>query len=255
MEKGKIKISKQMLTSKYDLFAFLPGNRDITPRKVDNLAKSIETIGWLGGAIVVNEFYQIIDGQNRFCACRKLKMPVPYVVAPGAGLREARMLNSMSKNWNTHDYIVSYATDGNINYLNFLLLEKKYPKLSMTTIAAIVSGYLTHFNTITLRNGEFKLPTERLNDLFLVFDYIMENYDSLAKIEGRKDTVFSCVAWIISNTKVNKKRLASVLKKGIFSPVSESAPKRFLEQLSYEYNKGKTKDLQIKFDALYELSK
>lgn len=246
---------KILISENYDQFKFKYGNRDVSKRRVAAIARNIEENGWFCNPILVNEHMEIIDGQHRFTALKELGMPIEYVLIRGITLREARMLNSTSRNWGAQNYVDSYAADGNINYINFKLLEKKYPKLAMSALYGVVANRITVGGTAKLQDGTLSLPTDKLDELYSVFDFITDNYEDIKRIEGKISTVIAAIAWVLRNTPVDRKRLSQVLHKNVFPPVSESATKRFLEDLSREYNKRLRKDSQIKFDAIYELSK
>ena len=67
------------VTTNYDLFSFMPGNRDIAKKNM--LVKSIEKIDLTEyKPIIVNENYVIIDGQHRFMACKELEKPIYYII-------------------------------------------------------------------------------------------------------------------------------------------------------------------------------
>ena len=74
-------------TSNYDLFKKLNGNRDVKNEKV--IIKSIQKIGLIDNPIIVNEKYEVIDGQNRLKALQTLNMPVLFHVIPGLNIDDA----------------------------------------------------------------------------------------------------------------------------------------------------------------------
>lgn len=248
--KNKVKYSNN-----YDQFKMKYGNRSVSRKRVQTIKDSIEKIGWFCDPILVNEKMEIIDGQHRFEALKELGLDIEYTVTAGADLEEARTLNSCSKNWTTQNYIDSYAADGDINYINLRNLEKKYPKLDMSTLISVAKGSLgTTVNTRGVQAGRFTLPTERLTQIYDALDYVMANIESIQRIEGRRRNIVSCIVWVVINTPASRERLSKVLHRTIFPPVSDAVPKRFLESLSEAYNKGLGKEKRIKFDALYELS-
>lgn len=68
-------------TNEYGLFKNLSGNRFVDHS--GKIAESMKERGLLLAPIIVNEKKEIIDGQNRFEACKKLNLPVYYVIAEG----------------------------------------------------------------------------------------------------------------------------------------------------------------------------
>ena len=75
-------------TTDYGIFKRLVGNRDIPESRISKIVESIQTIGWVHNPIIVNERMEVIDGQGRLTALQRLKMPVEYIVAEGAGNKE-----------------------------------------------------------------------------------------------------------------------------------------------------------------------
>lgn len=55
-------------TDDHTLFKKLEGNRDV--RSVEKIIKSIDNVGYVLSPILVNEKYEVIDGQNRLEACK-----------------------------------------------------------------------------------------------------------------------------------------------------------------------------------------
>lgn len=106
----------------YEKFVALPGNRDINQSHVKRLAAALAEHPEIAEAqpILVNEKFQIIDGQHRFEAEKLLNLPVYYSVVPGIGIETARYLNVMQKQWRPRDYAKSYAVTGNENYKIYL---------------------------------------------------------------------------------------------------------------------------------------
>ena len=63
-------------TRNYDRFKFVESNRDINDNNVNKIEQSILEIG-IQVPIVVNDNYEIIEGQHRFVALRRNKLVVP----------------------------------------------------------------------------------------------------------------------------------------------------------------------------------
>lgn len=108
----------------YDKFHIMDkGNRDITHSK-----KIARQMGeqFLFTVIIVNDKYEIIDGQNRYLASKLLGKPIRYVIAEGYGIKETRLYNMETKNWQKKDFIKSFADEGKEEYLKFAEFQKRY---------------------------------------------------------------------------------------------------------------------------------
>jgi len=105
-------------TKDYDLFKNIDGNRNVNDLHVRRLTKSMEE-KHLISPIIVNEKYEIIDGQHRFKSQQELNLPVYYMVIPGYGLEDVQRLNHNSKNWTYNDFLDGYCNLGKQNYIKF----------------------------------------------------------------------------------------------------------------------------------------
>lgn len=150
-------------TDNYDMFSFIEANRDQSRGHVEALKHAYEEIGNLTKVqpILVNERYEIIDGQHRFTACKDLGEPIYYTQVPGLGVREARSMNILHRGWRVEDYAKSYALTGDTNYQKYIQLREDYGFNHSITLAYILndpgsrSGFLKEF-----RQGEFVVPNE-----------------------------------------------------------------------------------------------
>jgi hypothetical protein len=70
--------------------------------------------------VLVNENYEIIDGQHCFQACQDLEIPVYYILFPGLTIATAQTLNALQRPWKIFDYAQSYAAAGNPHYKLFM---------------------------------------------------------------------------------------------------------------------------------------
>ena len=102
-------------TTNYEQFKFLQANRMLDESKIKKLQREISLHG-LKVPIMVNEKHQIIDGQHRLIACKKLKTPLKYFVAPGTTVKDAAHANQAGSNWKTLDWIHYYAAQGYKDY-------------------------------------------------------------------------------------------------------------------------------------------
>lgn len=119
-------IGKIYVTSDYDKFKKLQGNRDVKGTK--KIIASINEVGYVLSPILANEKFEVVDGQNRLEALKRLELPVPYIIQEGVGLNECRHLNIGQSNWNTKQFIESYAESGNESYIRLLNLVNDFAK-------------------------------------------------------------------------------------------------------------------------------
>ena len=81
-------------TKDYKTFSFLSNNRNISNHHVNRIINSMKKKRLIS-PILVNENFQIIDGQHRFLAQKQLKFSIPFVVQEGYGDQETQMFYSL----------------------------------------------------------------------------------------------------------------------------------------------------------------
>ena len=86
-------------TNDYTLFTSIDGNRTKNKLHIKRLKQSIKE-NYLFTVIIVNENYEIIDGQHRFDVIKELNLPLYYIICEGYGLAEVHILNQISKTQN-----------------------------------------------------------------------------------------------------------------------------------------------------------
>ena len=154
----KATITNQVHTTKdYFLFKPIDGNRTKNQLHLSRLKKSIET-NYLFTVIIVNEKYEIIDGQHRFDVIQELGLPLNYIVCKGYGLNEVHVLNANSKTWNTDDYVDGYSSLGNGYYVIYKAFKETY-KFGHNETIALLTGRTNTTGELFLdfKNGKFKI--------------------------------------------------------------------------------------------------
>ena len=134
-------------TTNYDKFKRLDENRDVTKDRIKKLTASFGEKEIIN-PIIVNENYEIIDGQGRYEALKLLKKPIKYIIARGADINDCRRMNRYNTSWSAIDWIVSYADNSNqsiaSNYKNFINCMKKHnigaSRIASTSHVTIRSG-------------------------------------------------------------------------------------------------------------------
>lgn len=131
----------------YTQFKSLDENRSVGESRVKRLMESIEE-GEVLNPIVVNQEMEIIDGQGRFEAKKRLGLPIYYVVDKNADIEDCRRMNAFNTKWTMMDYIRSYARGGNENYQRLLSVAKEFNR------SATVVTNLTGMKNMVSAGGE-----------------------------------------------------------------------------------------------------
>lgn len=112
-------------TMDYDKFKFIKSNRGINGNNVENLKESMNKKA-LPIPVIVNEKYEMIDGQHSFTARRELGLPILYQIVEGAGEEEMITLNVNKASWKPADYL-NYFCDNNFpEYIKFQKIRSEY---------------------------------------------------------------------------------------------------------------------------------
>lgn len=145
-------------TNDYSKFKTKQGNRHLNELHLKRLKSSIQEMDLShANPILVNERFEIIDGQHRFNVCVELGKPIYYIVVKGLGLREIQVLNANTKNWKLEDYIDGYCSMGIQEYCYLKSLMSK-TNLGVTILMALFSSSGSSGNAQdNLKNGNLIL--------------------------------------------------------------------------------------------------
>lgn len=206
----------------YQIFSLLEGNRVIKEKHVMEIKASIEEHGYFPIPITVNEKMEIIEGQHRFVALKELGLPIYYHIVPGLSVNECSILNSMSKNWATIDYIEAYASRGNQNYVALLDLCHRFKSLGMNTIMNAINpntqknlkatqGGIESNLVKKIKNGSFECSKEQYSAAKSTLEYVHKIENKAKTISGRKDIYYIALAFIYRNADIDKERVIKVI--------------------------------------------
>ena len=152
-------VNTVLKTNDYSKFKKQEGNRQLNELHLKRLVSSIQENNLLSSnPILVNDKFEIIDGQHRFEVCKQLGLPIYYLISKNLGLKEVQMLNANSKNWKLDDYIDGYCNLGLVEFCYFKDLMTKN-KLGITSLLAIFAAGGHSGNAFDdVKNGNLKLP-------------------------------------------------------------------------------------------------
>jgi hypothetical protein len=122
---------KIYVTKEYDRFKVLKGNRPVESKHINQILKSYHIDGALLSIVVVNEKFEIIDGQHRFEVQKRMRLPVNFIIMEGYSRKECQVFNAIAKKWSTQMFINSFVGDKNVHYLQLDELMKRYEFLTI----------------------------------------------------------------------------------------------------------------------------
>lgn len=162
------KVSEVYQTTNYEQFKKLPGNRELKEENVLKKMKSIKQFGQLA-PIIISLLGFVIEGQHRLEACRRLGIPVTYIIDGDAGLKEAIECNANQKNWGPYDFAFANAQKGIKDYSILLEFQAKY-NLSISVALELLSASVRkdkggETNIASFRDGKFKVINYEMADV------------------------------------------------------------------------------------------
>jgi len=201
----------------YQKFSLLHGNRKVNPLHVKRLKQSFQR-QYLISPILVNENYQIIDGQHRFTAAKEMALPINYFIISGYGLPEIQMLNTNTSNWTSKDYLKAFCDMGVTDYLEVKKFSDTYPEFSIESVTNMLSqkvsrGGTTNYDgmkglTKTFQEGNFRCKdiekAYQVADLVLEFKPFYKSYNRVSFV--------NCLLSIFKNPKYQHERMLTKLR-------------------------------------------
>lgn len=153
-------------TSDYTQFKKHPANRDIDEKSRDRLVEAIQKKNLLKShPIVVDKEFYIIDGQHRLEACKKLQIPVTYVMDENITTEDIIALNTNRKSWNMEDFLNFYVSKHRKDYIlldEFIRREKIHLNIALRLLNGNRNGAFYE----EYKNGSYKFPSpEELEDV------------------------------------------------------------------------------------------
>lgn len=163
-------------TKDYSLFKNVVGNRELNNPHLLNLTNSILANNMLAvNPIIVNAEMAIIDGQHRFEVAKANNLDIYYVVLEKATLENVQTLNTYSRNWRLEDYVDSYITTGNQNYVTLKEFSEQYG-VGLSLAANLLGGKMLDNDNVvwTIKSGKFKTNNTNIEKASRFMDRIEE---------------------------------------------------------------------------------
>lgn len=204
-------------TDDLEKFRWMGGNREIRPSWVNELKKSIMKNGYLKSQpIVVNEYYEVVDGQHRLEACRQLGCPIYYTVEIGATLKDCQALNQGAKRWKMDDYILSYAVD-HPDYARLIDIYNPKSSWGFNLILMICRfAGARGWGNEQIKTGRLVLSEFTADRAKWVYDFIDEHTEDIQNIKGRRDKFAEAIAFSLLNTDCAADRMGKLLRERLY---------------------------------------
>lgn len=199
-------------TTNYDIFRFHKQNRKAGSNKqIVKLIDEIDLTPYV--PIIVDEDFYIVDGQNRFLACKELQKPIYYVVLPRQYNTNASIisLNKAQQAWRQDEFLHFWASvkGGCWKDLEDFVNETK---LGISNAILVYPKY--KINATMIRKGEIKFEKSPMADDIVSF----LQSDEVKQLRFHKTRPFT-LAICKCFERYTPKQLAKLKKKLIIVPM------------------------------------
>lgn len=253
-------IGKVYETTNYDKFSFVVGNRDVKTKgaKWKALYESIKEHGQIEPALV-NERFEVINGQHRLMCCKELGVPFKYTFgkfnASGEIIGEANRANK----WGMREYINFYSNQTDARAINYKYFEALRTEFHLGDSSLIVMLNTNDSATIrdAIQTGKLKISGELYNTVRdCLSDLYALGFDKWLR-ENRKNAraYWGSVAYAWRHSDVDMKRLIKVMWENEYRVPSTTKTTEMLRALSEIYNRRLAKVNRIYLDQDWDRGK
>lgn len=226
-------------TTDYSMFRAMTGNRMVSEARVKKIMDSIMEVGWISNPILINEKNEVIDGQGRLEALRRLGMPVEYRVVPGLTVRECRALNETTS-WHNPEYIKSWSDTGNESYKRLWQMMTMY-NIDARTIFRLINRYWT---IDQVKRGEFVLEKLEFGKALKRLPIFSAYMGALKRFGGHAGAKKVAVFFLVEGDYPHQD-IVNMLTTCDIADISTSSTERLLQTIEETYNKYKRDDNRI----------
>ena len=157
-----MKVGEIYKTNDYDFFKKAHGNRELNEAHIVRIMDSMKTQD-LNSPILINGNQEVIDGQHRLEARKRLGLPVTYYIEKSYGLNEIQRLNANTRDWNKKEHLQSFVNRGYPEYIKFRKFWDTFPRLNFAAVEILLSDDSENSSRSkkTFENGKLKVSNYR----------------------------------------------------------------------------------------------
>lgn len=221
----------------YSKFRNITGNRKINQAHVTRLVSAIEQKNLLRYyPILVNEHWEVIDGQHRLAAAAQLDYPVFVEEVDGLRIEDVMSINTNSRSWNLRDFCEAYIQLDKKDYQKLVDFADKH---GVSIIGAhLLGGYRAisgggSFSRV-IRAGKFQILTPELAEKVISWVHAINPFTEFAATQDRE--FISALVKLAYNQEFDFDRLLAKLRMSGQKVLKKSNTKYYLLEIEDIYN-------------------
>ena len=227
----------------YELFSLYPNNRPIKQAWVSKLVDNIKKKD-LHQPIQVNDEFQILDGQHRFFAYKKLNLPVPYFITKVLTESDIANLNSTTSRWSDKDYLHYWVgkeideernSNGKTNHGDYRTAEWFIDKYKLGVhFSVLLLTTVANINSSGFTEGTMKVQNLELAKMRAEFILSLEPYFK----EYKKSGFLMGLLYLMRHRDFDLDRMYKAISKNSADMHGQSSRNGYIANLLRVYNKG-----------------
>ena len=237
----------------YKQFNINKVNRAISKQHVNEIATAIKTKKSKLPIIQVNPQMEIIDGQHRFMALRKLGLPIYYYIDRQSSDESIIQINSKQTRWHLPQFIHARDEQGYPDYKELLGIVRRYNNLlAPSGVVAIFGGnedWSGGGMSKKVQEGKFKFGDKEKATEFL--EKMINARTKLSKSSQLNNSIIKCFWAYYNRPGIKKDRLVSLINDQ-FMADSPRDRNSLMVYIGREYNKGLKSATRIPFNQDYK---
>lgn len=241
-------LSEAKSTTDYSLFNFSKSNRrNLNEYHIQKLCMSIMKNGYMAAfPIIVSPEMTVIDGQHRFNACKRLKLPIIYIIENKKIQDILPAINNSQLRWTIKDWINYHAQNGNENYKKFQFFIEKYCLSSTNGAIILFKGKTSGSQSKLFTDGNLQFTDENFSECGQVAENV-KKITRILKIDSGK--LIAAIVFLIFHNAFDIKQLLKKLEYQARTFQKTTNTREYLKQLQEVYNyKSKIESVDFLYD-------